>query len=467
MPGVKSQLIIRLGSHAEKEYIEKTAPFLDGVMIGSNLIESTPGATASLAVRLVGASRRHSLKVIIDPMTYAFGTYRDDFGRQRTDLDWIKSDQKIKGQKDKTERKLKRSYSRLAMRLGSLFADATMRDRAILPADLASPAARHAVCAAVIDYQTKRLPEEFAKDEDFAGFAGELPQPSFVFAPYFYVDPTLQTEWIEVGLQLAEATVDAATGHQVHAVFCANDSVLSDATLLDRLVSKLPDTGVKGVWLWFSSFDELQADVSQLASFRSLVERLSARMTVYNMHGGFFSLALTKSGLSGVVHGIGYGEQKNVIPVIGQSTPTVRYYFPPLRRRLGIPEIQVALKRREIESAAKFIEEICNCVVCRGVLDSDLDQLAQFGDMHFSTPQSQRMAQTPAAAKRCRYHFILRRIAERDWIRSADLGQISAELASAEERWAGLPTLSQSAKHMRAWRQALAGSVAVLGSGRA
>ena len=46
--------------------------------------------------------------------------------------------------------------------------------------------------------------------------------------------------------------------------------------------------------------------------------------------------------MSGISHGVGYGEQKDVIPVIGQSTPTVCYYLPDLKRRLGVPQIERA-----------------------------------------------------------------------------------------------------------------------------
>jgi hypothetical protein len=44
-----STVIIRLGSHSEKEYLLKTANLFKGVIVGANLLEMTPGATVSLA----------------------------------------------------------------------------------------------------------------------------------------------------------------------------------------------------------------------------------------------------------------------------------------------------------------------------------------------------------------------------------------------------------------------------------
>ncbi len=450
------ELMLRLGSHAEKEYFEKTVQFLDGVVIGANLIEATPGATASLMVRFstgTGGRRRGAVPVIIDPMTYAFGTYVQD-GTPRADLDWIKSDQKIKGQKGRTARRLKKSYRALADQLGGVFKRAADDEKAIEPEQL-TPAVCREVARAVLGYQRERMLGEFAKDEEFAEFAEYVPKPKFALTPYFYLDPSRFDAWVEATFRLLKATVTEAKGLPVHAVICADESALRDAKLLERLTGDLPKSGAQGVWFWFSRFDERDASAETLAGFRDLVQSLAASMPVYNLHGGFFSLALAHYGLTGVSHGVGYGEQKDVLPIIGQSTPTVRYYFPPLRRRTGIPNIQFALTHKRITTAADFFASVCDCVVCKGVIGSDLSQLAQFGDLHYSTPQSKRLAQTPAAAKRCRYHFILRRVAERDWVRKNDLAAVVNVLAAGRKDWGSIRVFRDEAAHLDHWIEVL------------
>lgn len=52
----KPELVLRLGTHAEKDYVEKLAAMLDGIIIGTNLLEATPGATSSLILSLCGAN---------------------------------------------------------------------------------------------------------------------------------------------------------------------------------------------------------------------------------------------------------------------------------------------------------------------------------------------------------------------------------------------------------------------------
>jgi hypothetical protein len=452
VPAVAPRVIIRLGSHAEKEYVEKTMKLLDGLMIGANLVEATPGATASLAVRFSGP-KEPSVPVFIDPMTYAFGTYVDrQSGASRDDLDWIKSDQKVKGV---VKRDFKRSYSSLAERLGGLFQAALDRRRALGPDDFKDANDRRAFVDSVIQYQLERVRDELAKDPDFGDLAEHVPGPPVVFAPYFYIDPTLEESWTDTVIGLA---AEAAARHKdtpVHSILCADDSFLLNDAFLRRVREELPDTGIQGVWLWFSKFAEDDAAAAQLEAYRALVQDLSSRMEVYQLHGGYFSLALSRIGLQGISHGVGYGEQKDVIPIIGQSTPTVQFYLPPLHRRLSVPQIERCFDALGIHKAEDFFDQVCDCVVCKGVLSGDLARFSDFGDMHYSRPLSKRLAQTPAAAKRCRFHFLLRRFAERDWVATASLQQIRDDLQAAAEKWLPQPSIGRKGEHMPRWIAAL------------
>src|ERR1700683_755429 len=102
-----AKVFLRRGSHSEKEYVEKTAPKFDGTILGANLVEASPGASASFLF-----TRKNCY--LIDPMTYAFGAYVDpDTATVRFDLDWIKSEQKIRGSNGKTKREFKSSYVKL------------------------------------------------------------------------------------------------------------------------------------------------------------------------------------------------------------------------------------------------------------------------------------------------------------------------------------------------------------------
>jgi hypothetical protein len=185
---------------------------------------------------------------------------------------------------------------------------------------------------------------------------------------------------------------------------------------------------------------------------------LASHIDVHAMHGGFFSLALTKYGMRGVSHGIGYGEQKDVVPVIGQSTPTVRYYLPSLARRLAVPDIERAFDALDIKTPADFHSQVCGCAVCRGVVSTTLDEFSAFGDRYFSRPEASRLAQTPAAAKRCRFHFLLSRLQEREDISNRSIEEICDRLRENAERWGEQPSLRSYSGHLSIWADVLSGS---------
>ncbi len=446
-------LILRMGSHAEKDYILRMARFTDGLIIGANLMEATPGATASLLVDLAGAKGK-GRPYFLDPMTYAYGLYVDaQTGKLRDDLDWIKSDQTRKG---KTTRTYKRSYRALADQFGPPFVTALQRNKAVTWLDLGAPADLDTASRAVVAYQLERVKQEFEADPEFKSYADDVPRPAAVFAPYFYLDPVNLDNWLALGFAAARATVALGPPVPVHMVLCVDGSALRNGQLLDRIKREVPGTGVAAVWLWLSKLHEDAANVGELRALRDLVQTLSQSVEVYNMHGGFFSLALSKYGLSGVSHGVGYGEQKDVVPVIGQSTPTVRYYLPPFYKRLGVPDIERCFDALGVKTPGDFYSTVCDCVVCKGVVSTDLREFQAFGELHRSTPTSKRDAQTPAAAKRCRFHFLVSRVRERDWVRGATVADILARIDASAGRWSGrTPMPAANYDHLARWRQAL------------
>ena len=328
--------------------------------------------------------------------------------------------------------------------------DGQGRDEHLLPR---TNAAIRALCEATLRYQVTRVRDEFEADPEFRDVAADIPSPGALFAPYFYIAP----DDLEGGLRFfsacAETAVSLKQSGPVHAVLCTDVSSLDSQEFLGNAVARIKDSGVSGVWLWFSRFYEEAASTPMLQEFRRFVEELSQHVSVFNMHGSYLSLALSRFGMSGISHGVGYGEQKDVIPVIGQSTPTVRYYLPDLKRRLGVPQIERALSNVGVKSTDDFFDKICGCVICRGVLGDSLGGFSSFGDLHYSTAESRRRAQTPAAAKQCRFHFLLNRARERDELTDLAPTVISRGFQKAYEKWKDQPTISGDVAHLLRWKR--------------
>lgn len=456
MPENDPSVILRLGSHSEKEYIEKTVKQFDGVIVGANLLQISPGATASLILKLSNTSGQ---RYYVDPMTYAFGTYVDpESDTVRDDLDWIKSEQKVRGgRKGETKRDFKISYRKLAEAFGPPFSLALDRKKAVLYSDFPTDEAINDVCRSVLSYQAERLRDVFREDPETVGFADDLPVPVALFAPYFYIEKSRSAEWIELNHRLALGSMNQKSDIPIHVVVCAHRDLLTDENLSAAVIRNLKECHPAGVWLWFSRFDEHIAEREELSAFRWWVEQLSPTMSVFNMHGGFFSIALSKVGMAGTAHGIGYGEQKDVVPVIGQSTPTVQYYVRRLHAKYSVPQITRCFSVLGVRRPQDFFSTVCDCVICQGIIDGDLRAFAQFGEIHYSTPTSRRAAQTPAAAKRCRFHFLLNRILERDYVRRSSLAEIVAECRNAADAWSR-SVISGTLEHLRVWAEVLAGN---------
>src|SRR5580700_9409060 len=166
MPNTRPEVFLRMGSHAEKQYILKTLKLFRGVIVGANLLESTPGATVSLALKIRGSLKR---QFAIDPMTYVFGM----------DLSYIQSEGMKKAG-------LKKSFSGLAKLFGDPIASVVAQGRPVRPSDFDSEAVER-LASTTCEYQLNRMREIWQNDPQFSEFAGELHSPSFTFAPYFYI----------------------------------------------------------------------------------------------------------------------------------------------------------------------------------------------------------------------------------------------------------------------------------------
>jgi hypothetical protein len=446
------ELIVRMGSHAEKDYILKLAAFLDGLMVGANLFESSPKATASLLV----AAHAKDIQVFVDPMTYAFGAYTDRDGVLRKDLDWIKSEQIQKNKKTgtkETTRAFKRSYGALAKSLGDPIASAMEKGRAVSADDLRTSGDRAAFCRSVLAYQHDRIAAEFRDDDDLKDYVDDAPKVAAVFAPYFYIEPHETRQWLALNVELMQASARIDLGVPVHGIVCADVEHLLDSAFKQQVLDVAQTRGLYGIWLWFSRFLEDEDSEEYIEAYADLVSRLAKHVEVHSLHGGLFSMALSHVGMKGVSHGVGYGEQKDVLPVIGQSLPMVRYYLPALAQRLGVPQIERAFKAVGVHTVEDFYAKVCDCAVCRGVVVDGLREFGEFGEMHFSRADSMKQAQKPAAAKRCRFHFLLARLRERNDLRSRSLAETLSAWRQAEITWGAQRPLN--GEHLRRWQRVL------------
>jgi hypothetical protein len=440
----RSEVFLRLGSHAEKQYVIKTFHLFHGVLVGANLLESTPGATVSFALKVIGKEKAFA----IDPMTYTFGM----------NLDYIKSEtiDRTKGKKT-TKFSLKKSFVKLAEEFGSPVSDAVEEDRPVKPDDFDGDTTEP-FCESIYAYQTGRMRTYWDADVQLQEF--ECPSPSFVFAPYLYI-PYQQAgwrEWRDLNLKLASTFAGLDGEIEKHGVICIDQKILDDSARWLGICKAFIETGLPAFWLWLSPLNEEKISDSRLQALAEGVEAFEdADRKLYNMHGGYLSALLSKRGLTGFSHGVGYGESKDVVPVVGVVVPTVNYHYPPLHIRTSIIDVERALSELEILDADDFHEKVCDCTVCKGVIAGDLKNLRQFGEFILKIG-NQRESQTPDSAKKCRLHFLLARRKEIDHVSELAAEDLKRELQDSAAEYADLPfylTLQAKGRHLKTWAKIL------------
>lgn len=442
-----SKLYIRLGSHSEKDYLLKTAKLFSGTILGANLVESTPGATVSLAWKLMGQMRR---EFAIDPMTYTYGL----------DLSYITSETIDRNAAVKGTKKvgLKKSFLSLGKQYGGVIEDIALNSgRSITPDDLLNGETIRQLCESVFLYQKNRMRRFCESDPQLKEVSDACRTPSFLFSPYFLIPDARERgsdKWETVTRRIAQEFGDIDAEIPKYSVVILTRATLRDAARSASLMRAVAESGCDGAWVWISDLREESINPGELRSFRSILDIFQQiGKPIFNFHGGFLSAVLSKYGMSGFSHGIGYGESKDVIPVVGAAVPTVNYHYPPLHVRAPILDIERSLSALNIANADDFHARVCNCTICVGTLKGDLRNLRQFGDLVLKVGNT-RQSQTPDSAKRCRFHFLLARRKEIDYVDARNIEQLKAELSEVYAEYSSLPSyipLRDRANHLATW----------------
>lgn len=87
---------------------------------------------------------------------------------------------------------------------------------------------------------------------------------------------------------------------------------------------------------------------------------------VFALYGGFFSVLLSRYGLTGSSHGIGFGEHRDWVELPSSGAPPARYYVPRLHRYVGV-DIATTIWRQFPELVS------CDCSECNNDSPSTLD----------------------------------------------------------------------------------------------
>jgi hypothetical protein len=142
----------------------------------------------------------------------------------------------------------------------------------------------------------------------------------------------------------------------LYAILCFSEELL---LCKDALLKVIDDfSGFDGYIIWISDFDEKEIPSNYLTSLIDFVENLTAKgKPVYNLYGEYFSLILSKIGLSGYSRGLGFSEKKFVDACVSGGGQPKRFYSPLLHYSVSETAI--------MQFYSIFPKLLCNCDICK------------------------------------------------------------------------------------------------------
>ena len=192
-----------------------------------------------------------------------------------------------------------------------------------------------------------------AKGEPGTGSPVDLRRgPAMVLCPYFACS-SLSDPWWSVTNRVWHAATTVESPEMISPVVA-----LGDVFELTAAIQSIPEELSRTIFLWVPSFDERIVPTSALREFRRVVSRGAQDHEVYNLYGGFFSILLAKSGLSGFNNGLGYSEYRAWPTLDATGAAPARYYV----RRLHA-YLPTATATALVEQDPKLR---CKCPVCDG-----------------------------------------------------------------------------------------------------
>jgi hypothetical protein len=261
--------------------------------------------------------------------------------------------------------KPKKSHLMLATILG--VPDLVNTSRIPLPGDL-NPTQIETIAHRWIDFN---IGFEDVKTKTFAKYADRLNEsvlpeakqtPAYILPPYAMVDNP-SDGWWELSKKLWDESqqyaLEKGVEHKLRRVVATNDP-----THWNSLAGAIQDKEIVG---WVSNLSELElsSEVPLINYGEALMKARQRNQQVFALYGGFFSVLLSRYGLTGASHGIGFGEHRDSIELPSSGAPPARYYVPLLHRYIGV-EIAVHLWRQFPELIS------CDCDECHGGSPSDL-----------------------------------------------------------------------------------------------
>lgn len=399
---VKNRITFALGyGHADQEFFRDQRHTFDALIVPASIATVFQQGTGGFVLTL-------GKDYFIDPRTPIF---QADFPREA----------------------LRSSHHTMASMHGSVI-EQVYDTRPVMPRDFATDPTIREVAHSVLEFQKSFVQTSSSKLAKYAKILGEeveesYEDPALLVSPYFCFD-TIGDEWYRVSLRIAQASATEKGTFRLFPVICVNPRCL--LTDPGPLLQDYSDHQFDGLFVLVNGFKEWEAPTEQLSGLNSWVQVLSTtKKPIITLAGSYVSALLWHKGMSGLCHGVGYGESRDVFAYEG-GRPADRYYIPKLHRFYDKNTARIILGDTRVGNALN-----CTCDVCTHLRAGGLVDFGRF-EMHDFLA-----------------HFINSRRAELDHVEATSLTELVAELYETIGLARRSFSVQQFSSHLDRWAAAL------------
>lgn len=345
----------------------------------------------------------------IDPETHAF----------QHDRSFIESTSK----NNKGKSVIKKSIQALIKAYGAPIDNVVKNGKILQVSDFDNTDIR-AFCKRVIDFQCDTIKaQESAEDvSEYYDFLVEkkkitdgLVRPEFIIAPYFYLNGSDFSAWLELNIKCIHNSIPIAKQKKLPlaAELVISQDILIDDAKMSNIIDHYNSLNIEKIFLWIDSFSEHDANEHYLKSYIDLLRKLNK--PVVDLYGGYLSIILKKTkiceNLVGVSHGMGFGEDRSVVPV-GGGVPAAKFYLPSLHKRLIFRNALESIRPLDgHKNRVSYFSKICDCPTCKSIIKND--PLNDFRFYGVTKPGSNlREFPTSETIDNCIRHYMYSKIRE-------------------------------------------------------
>ena len=440
--------ILRYGTVAEKMHLGKAISAYDYLSINGNTAAYVSGAISKFIVEKFFSKPEKGF--FIDPITYAF----------QNEIQLLYTKSKTIG-----DEVIKKSISKL-IEIYGFPATKVFEKVPIITTDFADNAILFSFCERILTFQYDLVYKHIDNNDlrkylDYVVEAKtkDIPQlrPKFLIAPYFYLDsqkPAWEA-WLDINIKFLNQAHLLSQEKYLHTdVFgqiVVDKGILTNEQSIEKIICAYKDVNCDGFTVWIDDLNEHEATLEEITGYIKLLSGLKAmKKPIYNMYGGYFSILLTHKEialLSGVSHGLEYGESRKVYPV-GGGIPVSKYYFMPLHQRMDFTKAFYLLEQSDIidtsknnwGSSERYFQYICKCEQCKRIIGTDMINFIEFEskefyEIHRKDHVLRRKKASSDTKQNCLYHYLLCKKIEFAMVNKRPLYELLDDLVNNGRRY--------------------------------